>query len=85
MPMRRPRTSRICAAVNVARSWPRERDAAALDDAGGAGQQAHDGERGDGLAAARFADEPERLAGRDREAHTVDDALIAAFRVEPAA
>ena len=39
----------------------------------------------DGLAAARFADEAERLAGRDREAHAVDDALIAALRVEPAA
>ncbi len=62
-----------------------EQDAAALDDAGGAGQEAHDGQRRHGLAAARFADEPERLAGRDGEAHAVDDALVAAFRSKPAA
>ena len=51
----------------------------------GRGRKAHDGECRDGLATARFADESERLARCDRKADTVDDALIAAFRVESAA
>ena len=44
-------------------------------------QQPHDRERGHRLAAARFADEAERLARCKLEADTVDDALVAALRV----
>src|SRR5262249_44057913 len=38
----------------------------------GSGQQAHDGERRDALAAARFTDNAERAATGQREAHTGD-------------
>ena len=73
-----------CLAENCARSWP-ESKMRPLSSRPRAGQEAHDGERGDGLAAARLADEPESLARRDGEANAVDDSLVAAFRVEPAA
>src|SRR5262245_3307395 len=53
---------------------------AAAHDAGGPRQEADDRETGRRLAAARLADEPERLARPEREAHTVhrlDDARSA--------
>ena len=43
-----------------------------LDGAGGRLDQAHDGAAHRGLAAAALADQPQRLARADREAHAVD-------------
>ena len=44
----------------------------AADDLAGAGEEAHDRAQRHALAAARLADEPERLAGPDRERHPLD-------------
>ena len=49
-----------------------EADRAAGDAAGRRRHQPHDRERRDALAAARFADDGERAARLDREAHAVD-------------
>jgi len=61
----------------------REQDAARGVHRGGRlGQQPQERERRHGLAAARFPDEGERLAGRDRERHVVDRACRAVARRE---
>ena len=48
----------------------------------GALQQAHHGERRDRLAAAAFADEPERLPARDLERDALDGGIRPAARRE---
>ena len=53
---------------------PLEEDRAPVDPAGRGRDEAHDRKRRHALPAARFADEPHRLRGRDLEAHAVDDA-----------
>ena len=50
-----------------------EADAAALDPRRRHRQEAHDGLRGDALAAARFADQAQDLAAAEREGHIVDE------------
>ena len=59
-----------------------EPDGAADDAAGRIGDQAHQGERGDALAAAGFADDGQRLAALEREGHAVDGLDEAGARVE---
>ena len=58
-----------------------EQDRAA-GDAAGAGDEAHDRQAGDRFAGARFADDGQRLAAADVEAHTVDGAHLALLAVE---
>ena len=55
---------------------------AAFDPPGRLGDEAHDGERGDALAAAGFADHAEDLAARQGPAHVVDGTHDAVGRVE---
>ncbi len=52
-------------------------------DGGRGRQQAQDRHRADALAAARLADEPEHLPGRQRERDPVDGVRGAAVGVEP--
>ena len=73
----RPRRSRISSGLRVTRSVTVEDHLAAGDLAGRLGQEAHDRQRGDALAAARLADDPERLVRRELEGDPVD-------RVDPA-
>ena len=61
---------------------PVEADAAALDAPGRLGQQAHEGQAGDALAAAGFADDAERLAFVELEGHAVDGVDGALVRSE---
>jgi hypothetical protein len=62
-----------------------EQDLAAGDAPRRLGDQAHDRERGDRLAAARLADDAERAPGPERERDPVDGAVGAAIAVEPGA
>ncbi len=55
---------------------------AAAADAAAVGQQAQDGQRRHRLAAARFADQREGLAARDRKVQRVDRAHEAVVRIE---
>ena len=59
-----------------------EQHLAAGDAPGRLRHQAHDRERGDALAAARFADDAERAAALEREVDAVDRAHLAALRGE---
>ena len=59
-----------------------EADRAAADAPGRIGHQAHDRERGHALAAARLADDGERLARLDREADAVDGREFAVVGAE---
>jgi hypothetical protein len=59
-----------------------EEDRIGLDLAGRARHQAHDGERGDALAAAGFADQADGAATPDGEVDAVDRAEEAAVGVE---
>ena len=79
MPIRAPRTARMSGTESDSRSRPSKWMRAARLDAAGLGNQPHDGERRHRLAAARFADQRQRLAGGDREAHPVDHAHAAAL------
>ncbi len=73
-----PRNSRISDSSSDEQVLPVEDDLAALDPARRRRQEPHDGQVRDGLAAARFADEPERLALVEIEGDAVDgeDALV---------
>jgi hypothetical protein len=64
---------------------PSKHRGAALDPAGGLRDEAHDRVAGDGLAGAGFADDAERLAPFEGEAHAVDRAIDAVARVESGA
>ena len=75
--MRSPRSSRIAPAESLQQIGAVEADRAGCDPARGRGNQTHDRQRGDALAAARFADEPERASGLEREAHAVDRGELA--------
>jgi hypothetical protein len=81
MPMRPPRMRCISAAaggeIDGRRTGP-----AALDAAHRLREQAHDGEGGDALAAAGFADDAEGAAAADGEAHAVDGGEPAGVGVE---
>ena len=69
--MRRPRIWRISCSVFLSRSSPSSR-IDALDDAGrGLGLQLQERQRRHGLARARFADDGERLALPQIEAHPI--------------
>jgi alkylation response protein AidB-like acyl-CoA dehydrogenase len=61
---------------------PEEYGGIGLDLAGRACHQAHDGERGDALAAAGFADQADGAAAADGEVDAVDRAEQAAVGVE---
>ena len=78
-PMRRPRTRRMSLVVEVQQVAALELDAAA-GDASGRHDEPDDRQRGHRLAAAGFADEPERFAAADRERHVVDGRGLAAVR-----
>ena len=71
----------LLARSSPAMSRPRKHDLAA-DDPAWLLEQPHERQRGHALARARFADDAERLAGRDLEAHAVDRAHDAGVGVE---
>ena len=60
-----------------------EREPPALDLRRRAGQEPHDGARGDALAAAGLADQPHDPSGIDREGQIVDDPRQAALGMKP--
>ena len=60
-----PRTLRIASSSSCSRSWPSQLDAPPTMRPGGLGIRPHQRQRGDGLAAAAFADDGQRLARRD--------------------
>ena len=70
--MSRPRMSRAGPVVELEQVRAVEDGLAADPQAGLLGQQAHDRQRGDALAAAGLADQADHLAGVDREGHPVD-------------
>ena len=72
--MSRPRTSRISSSESSSRSRPSNRMRPAVMRAGVLGKQPHDGERGDRLAAAGFADDGDDLAAVDVVGDAVDRA-----------
>ena len=80
--MRAPRISRIELLVERDEVLAVEMDLAAGLDAAGRANEAEQRERGDRLAAARLADEPDRLAGADLEADAVDRAGDTVLGVE---
>ena len=77
----RPRTERSSRSESCIRSRP-PKSALPPDDAPGARQDPEHRERGHALAAARLADDAERLAGRDVERDAVDGVDGAAPRPE---
>ncbi len=82
MEMRRPRISRISAGVR-SRMFSPPSSTSRLDGAGAAlGQQPHQRQRRQALAAARFAHQPQHLAALQREAHAVDRLHHAAAQEE---
>ena len=80
--MSRPRISRISSAESAEQIAAVERDAA-LRHPAGLGEQAHDRERGDRLAAAGLADDGDDLAAIDRIGDAFDGANGAARGLEP--
>ena len=70
------------ASVSASRSRPSKRIGPPTMRPGGDGDQPQDRQRRDALAAARLADDRQRLAGRDRERHAVDRAHDAVAREE---
>ena len=67
MPMRSPRSAHIAVVVERRQFLAVEADRAG--DLRALGQQAHQRQRGDRLAAARFADQAQRVAALERERH----------------
>ena len=66
MPRRAPRSRHSAGSDRVVSSWPSKR----IDpDTRALGQQAHQGQRGQALAAARLADQAQRAAARERKRH----------------
>ena len=80
--MRLPRTRCIVALVERDEVASLEADRAAGLDAAGRADEAQDRERRDGLAAARLADDADRLAGADGERHAVHGARDAVVGIE---
>ena len=78
--MRLPRSSRISAVGQLEQVDALEQDLAAGDAPGRLRHEAHDRQRRDALAAARLADDAERAARFEREAHAVDGGELAALR-----
>ena len=79
--MRLPRISRISAA-SAQHVLAAEQHLAADGARRALGQQAHDRQRGQALAAARFADQAQHLATAQREADAVDRLHHAAAQEE---
>ena len=72
MPTRLPRSLRSASASSDSTSAPSTTMRPPVISHGRRRQQADRGERGQRLAAAGFADEPEHLAGLEAEAHILD-------------
>ena len=82
MAMSRPRICRMLVEVRVEELAPVEADGAADDVGRGRGQEAQDGQRADGLAAARLTHQSDDLPAPDLEGGFVDHAHGAGLGVE---